>query len=286
MNLPEGLTARPLEISDAEAVAAVVRAEETADVGTPETTVADIQGDWQRPTYDLSTSTLGVYDGDALVAYAEVVADAEVYTSVHPDHRGRGIGTALAAWARETARAKGYARVASQVPVGGPADRLMTDLGYEERWTAGTSSCPRVRASPASRCRTGTSSGTLTEDDQPTVYDLIEDAFVEWSDRERHTVEDFGSRVLGPARLRAVEPARRVRPRPVSLVGATHVHPRTATSATSPGSRSAATGAGWAWPGRCSSTRSAWRGSTAPSAATSPPTRGPGHSVCTRRSAW
>jgi GNAT superfamily N-acetyltransferase len=131
MDLPDGLTSRPLTLDDAAAVTDVIRAEEAADVGEPETTLADVQGDWQRPTYDLASSAVGVVDGDAVVAYAEVVGDGEVYTAVHPDHRGRGIGTALAGWARETARSKGYGLVASQVPVGGPADRLMTDLGHE-----------------------------------------------------------------------------------------------------------------------------------------------------------
>jgi len=141
---------------------------------------------------------------------------------VHPDHRGRGIGTALAAWARETARAKGYSRVASQVPVGGPADRLMTDLGYEERWTAWNLELPEGAEIAGQPLPEGYLLRDAAESDRPTVYDLIEDAFGEWPDRERHSVEDFGSRVwdrpgFEPWNLRVVSDPDGV------LVGATHV---------------------------------------------------------------
>jgi mycothiol synthase len=223
VNLPDGLTSRPLTIDDAAAVAELVRAEETADVGAPETTYEDVLGDWQRPTYDLALSTIGVHDGAALVGYAEVVGDAEVYTSVHPDHRGRGIGTALAAWARETARGKGYERVASQVPVGGPADRLMTDLGYEVRWVAWNLELSEGTEIAAQPLPDGYTIREAAPTEHEAAYHLVEDAFTEWEGRSRQSLEDFGARVWGrpgfaPWNLRVV-----VDPEGV-LVGATHIH--------------------------------------------------------------
>ena len=43
-------------------------------------------------------STIGVFDGDTLVAYAEVSESGRGDAAVAPAYRRRGIGTALAAW--------------------------------------------------------------------------------------------------------------------------------------------------------------------------------------------
>ena len=72
--LTDGLTARPLTYGDEPAVTAVMAAQELADVGEVVIEEADIVGDWQRPSFDVGASTVGVFDGDRLVAYAEVRA--------------------------------------------------------------------------------------------------------------------------------------------------------------------------------------------------------------------
>ncbi len=72
MDLPEGLTHRPLRFDEAGAVTAVMRAQELEDVGEVMVEEADIVGEWQRPSFDVGASTMGVFDGDTLVAYAEV----------------------------------------------------------------------------------------------------------------------------------------------------------------------------------------------------------------------
>src|SRR6478735_5064066 len=94
--LPAGLTQRPLTMSDAHGVYEVMAAAEVHDVGQAEIAEADIVGDWQRPSYDVSAGTVGVFDGDRLVAYAEFMGGDRGDASVHPEYRDRGIGTALA----------------------------------------------------------------------------------------------------------------------------------------------------------------------------------------------
>ena len=69
---PEGLTARPLTTADARAVFEVMAAQELADIGMVEIEEADIVSDWARPSFDVAASTVGVFEGDRLVAYAEV----------------------------------------------------------------------------------------------------------------------------------------------------------------------------------------------------------------------
>ena len=64
LDLPEGLTQRPLAHDDAERVAELVVTQELCDVGVSEFDAADLLGDWQRPSFDLATSAVGVFDGD------------------------------------------------------------------------------------------------------------------------------------------------------------------------------------------------------------------------------
>src|SRR4051794_8114227 len=94
--LPAGLTSRPLVMSDARAVFEVMAAQEAHDLGEVAIEEADIVGDWQRPSYDVSAGTVGVFDGDTMVGYAELSGADRGDAAVRPDYRGRGIGTALA----------------------------------------------------------------------------------------------------------------------------------------------------------------------------------------------
>ena len=61
--LPAGFTARPLDLADAGAVYAVMAADELATLGTVEIEEADIVADWQRPSFDIPASTIGVFHG-------------------------------------------------------------------------------------------------------------------------------------------------------------------------------------------------------------------------------
>jgi mycothiol synthase len=221
--LPGGLTARALTLDDAPAVFETVAAEERVDLGEVDISLEDVLSDWQRPSYDIAASTLGVFDGDRLVAYGDVAGPDHAYAAVHPDHQGRGIGTAIAAWIRETARTRGSTRIGSQVPEGSAADRLMSDLGYRLRWTAWDLELPEGVEITSYPLPAGFDLRDATPQDHEAAWTLIEDAFLEWSDRPRHRIEDFASWVwarpgFAPWNLRLLEnPAG-------ELVGATHVY--------------------------------------------------------------
>ncbi len=223
LDLPDGLTSRPLTLDDAEAVHAVIAAEEVVDLGEPDLTLEDVVSDWQRPSYDVEASTIGVFDGDRLIAYADHAGEDVAYSAVHPDHQGRGIGTQLARWNQAKARAAGAKRVGAQVPEGSAADRLMADLGYRVRWTAWDLELPEGREITPHPLPDGYGIRDAAEADREAAWTLLEDAFLEWSDRERQTLDDFGARVWGrpgyePWTLRLLENAAG------ELVGATHVH--------------------------------------------------------------
>jgi mycothiol synthase len=220
--LPAGLTTRPLTLADAEAVHAAIAAEEVVDLGESEMTLEDVVADWQRPSYDIAASTVGVFDDGRLVAYADHSDTDVAYTAVLPSHQGRGIGTALAGWLQAKARAAGSARIGTQVPEGSAADRLMRDLGYEVRWTAWDLELPPDREVAARPLPDGFAIRDADEADREAAWTLVEDCFLEWSERDRMSLEDFGARVWDrpghePWNLRLlVSPAGEV-------VGATHV---------------------------------------------------------------
>jgi GNAT superfamily N-acetyltransferase len=197
VHVPEALTARPLTEADACAVFEVMAAQELHDLGTVAIEEADIVGDWQRPSFDVPASTIGIFDGNRLVAYAEVGDDGRGYAAVHPQHRGRGIGTALAAWTRELARDRGAAMFGMSVPEGSPADLLLESLGYVVRWTSWVLELPegkQIESQPlpeGNRIRTAAG-----EADHRVTWTVIEDAFLEWAQRERRSFEDFCATTL------------------------------------------------------------------------------------------
>jgi mycothiol synthase len=224
LDLPAGLTGRPLVMSDAHAVFEVMAAQELHDTGEVAIEEADIVGDWQRPSYDVSAGTFGVFDGDLLVAYAEHMGADRGDAAVHPDYRGRGVGTALAGWMQARARAAGAAVVGMPVPLGSAGDRLLEALGYHVRWTSWVLQLPEGASVPERELPTGYAIREATPDDYEACWTVLEDAFLEWSEREREPFDDFLARTVRrpgfePWNLRLVaDPAG-------AVVGATVVHP-------------------------------------------------------------
>ncbi len=195
-DLPPGLTSRPLAAGDAAAVTALIAAEELADVGAVVIEEADIVADWQRPGYDVPGSTVGVCDGDRLVAYAEVAHGDRGDAAVHPEYRGHGIGTWLAGWMQRKAREKGCAVIGMPVPEGSPGDRLLESLQYRVRWTSWVLQLPEGAAIPDRPLPDGYTVRAATEADREAAFTVNEDAFLEWSERERETFEIWQSQVV------------------------------------------------------------------------------------------
>lgn len=195
MELPPGLTSRPLRPDDARAVFEVMAAQEREDTGETVIELADIVADWQRPSFDIASSTIGILDGDRLVAYAELAGDRGD-AAVHPEHRGRGIGTALALWMQALGRDRGEPVIGMPVPVGSPGEALLRSLGYQPRWTSWVLRIPADEAVEAQPLPTGYAVRAATQDEWPAVHTVIEDAFAEWSSRPRQDFADFSAQVF------------------------------------------------------------------------------------------
>jgi len=193
--LPEGLTARSLDLPDAGAVYAVMAADELATLGTVEIEEADIVADWQRPSFDIRSSTIGVFHGEELVAYGEVGPAGRGDATVHPEWTGRGIGTFVANWMQATAREQGQPEFGMPVPSGSLGEALLRALGYRERWRSWVLRLPEGATIPERRVPQGYRIRTATADDHRAVWTVVEDAFLEWSVRERQSFEDFQATV-------------------------------------------------------------------------------------------
>jgi ribosomal protein S18 acetylase RimI-like enzyme len=196
-NLPDGLTSRTLTQDDAQAVYDVAAAQERADIGRTEIELADIISDWSRPSWDVATHTLGVFDGARMVAYGEITGHDRGDAAVHPDHRRRGIGTAVARWMQQAAKDLGGTGYGSPVPEGSPGDRLLEKLGYRVRWTSWVLDLPEGRQIQHRDLPEGYTIRAADPSEYRAVHEVVEDAFLEWSARDRQSYEDFEASVIG-----------------------------------------------------------------------------------------
>lgn len=195
MALPDGLSTRPHEPADAQAVCDLVAATEVVDAGEAAIELEDIQGDWARASFDLATESIGVWDGDRLVASGEVFKGRRADAGVHPDHRGRGIGTWLASWLEDCARAKGSTLVGQSVPGGSSAESFLRSRGYREGWTSWVLQLPQDASIQPQPLPHGYSLREFAGgEDGRVAFRLIEDAFNEWPDRDPSSYEDWAPR--------------------------------------------------------------------------------------------
>lgn len=176
---------RPASPADVDAAVAVVRAAETADVGEPLRTRADLMAEWSRPGMDPAADVRLAEMGGRLVAVADQY-QGRASVAVAPDARGLGIGTALAAWTEAHARAAGLARVGQTVPAAAhDAVRLLTGRGYAPRWDSWVFRRTLLPDEPGPTLPPGVMLRTLRRPaEDAAVHALIERAFSEWPDRQ------------------------------------------------------------------------------------------------------
>ena len=119
---------------------------------------------------------------------------------MHPDYRGRGIGSWLADWLEDCARAGGSKLVGQTVPGDTDPEAVLPGTGLPRgAGRRGCCSCPptgRIEPQPlpegySLREFAGPADGRV-------AFQLIEDAFNEWPDRDPSSFEDWAPR--GPLR--------------------------------------------------------------------------------------
>lgn len=197
-DLPDVFTHRPLVVDDAETVTALIADCERAEVGEPLIDLEDLQSDWQRPGFDLETESVGVFAGALLVGVASVYQGRRAEAYVAPSHQGRGIGAALMRWTWAVAKARGGDLVGQTVPASHRAALELLEMhGYRPRWTSWILELPAGSDIARPELPAGVRIRHLVpEQDEQAAYQVIEDAFNEWPDREPSTFEDWSAGVL------------------------------------------------------------------------------------------
>ena len=197
MRLLAGLSIGPLAPGDESAVARVIAASQLHDIGEVAIEEADIVSDWQRPSYDVAANTIGVFDDERLVGYADSPEEIGATPRSIPSTVAEGSAPIWRTGCRRRLVERGLTEIGMPVPQGSPGDLLLERLGYRVRWT---SWCWRFRNSeyrgPAVAVRPHDQDGDRGGPPYRAVWTVIEDAFLEWSVRDRQSFEDFSAQVM------------------------------------------------------------------------------------------
>ena len=201
IDLPAGLRWRTARPDDAQIVTDLFRASETVDDGAAELTLEDVVAEWNQPSIHPDRDALLVFDGDRLVADAEVNVNHDEAT-VHPDARGRGIGAALLRWKErhllEIAAADIPLRLGQSINERAEdAISLFRANGYEHEYTAWALRLPPEITIEHPPLPEGVSIRPFVPGvEERAVYRLVEDAFGEFEGRLPRSFEDWSATAL------------------------------------------------------------------------------------------
>ena len=187
--LPRGLPARALTVDDIDDVVVLVNACEMHDVGFPMWEREDLTSDFRLPGVDPQADSVGVFDGASLIGWAFFPAERSAWVDVHPDARGRGIGSWLRTWTETRGRERGAARVGQTINDRvADAIRLLTDAGYTSRYTSWILTMDHSERPADPAPPEGVTLRAFRVGDEDEALGMFEDAFAEVPGRPASTL--------------------------------------------------------------------------------------------------
>ncbi len=196
--LPTTLRQRPATTADVDAITELIGACELHDDGEIGIDRDDVEMGFGRAGFAPGDDSLLAFDGDELVAWAEVYQD-RAEADVRPSRRGEGIGSALLAWTEARARAHREPKVSQTVTdANRGAAELFAARGYQQSRTAWILQIELDgKAQPEPVPPEGIDIRPYDPArDERAVYRLIDDAFGEWPGRESITFEEWAPYVI------------------------------------------------------------------------------------------
>jgi mycothiol synthase len=157
-----------------------------------------LQWFWTLATVDLARDTVVIEADGSVAAYGDTMWDPSVggplsaTIRVHPGHHGRGLGSALAAWAEEASAERGAAGLRHEVLA---ADRAAAELlasrGYVEVRTSWTMGRPLSGDEVATGAPEGVSIRAFEPGDERAVFEVHEASFADHWGFRQSTFESF-----------------------------------------------------------------------------------------------
>lgn len=163
---------------DAPAVAALLVARHTADVGLPLFRVEEVHDEWRSPDVDLSRDALLVEIDGVLAGYA-IVNRVGSFAVVAPEYEGRGVGARLLVWVERRERERevdAHRQIAASTNA--RARELLKTAGYRQIRSYWRMACPLDHRAPAVEPPAGVTLRPLDpEADAKALYVLDADSF-------------------------------------------------------------------------------------------------------------
>lgn len=174
----------PLNFDDVDDLLALCHTAERHDAGIELTSRTDITDLFSSVAIGLGTRVVGVFFRDTLVGYCSYFGADRFCGTVHPQFRRMGVGAELLAWVRRAGRTAGKPLIGTNVISGSAGERFLRRAGFAPRyrvWRMNKPLVPRRYSAPSSDVTITTAPIEAYE----VVWNVLEDGFLEWSDRGR-----------------------------------------------------------------------------------------------------
>jgi mycothiol synthase len=184
VSLPDGLTARPLMDGDLDDVVAMVNACELHDAGEVMLERADLLADAGADGFDPHRDWVGIFHEGRPVAWAMLNSWRRVSVDVHPDVRGRGVGSRLRRWSEARARSLGLPHLSQVIDdrllaIGG----MLTAAGYTPLAASWLLRIDHPERPPSPEPPDGIELRAFRQEDEREVLAMFARAFSEREDR-------------------------------------------------------------------------------------------------------